>query len=319
MTHQSHISATAPVATSGIRNCYQPGNAQAPVQYIGWNIVPPPMVATGRAGDCFSRESSDGAGDGPRATLGGANTKVPEERPRQRVAQACEKCRERKAAVSIARVFNSGYSGIDSYSLICQSPPKVQWSCSIQKMHRAQARLCVCAHPANAWSQQGQESTWAAQKSMAAAKAAKANTGGGAGLTISTRRPSSHSMGHVQQSDAMHLHKGVKTEDPPLTSGTRGASYFPSEPMEMGNHGSCYKRHEFCSEATNAGISPLLMATPAGFLFTLLYDCLLISEFTLLVFRDAFLRVLTNATTIVHAFYGDPGRRPSRHCRSVRR
>ncbi len=100
ITHQSPISATAATAMSQMPSYYQPGNVKTPAQYIGWDAAPPPMLAIGCTRNSYGGESSDGGGDGGRVLLGGANAKVSEDRHRQRVVQACEKCRERKAAVS---------------------------------------------------------------------------------------------------------------------------------------------------------------------------------------------------------------------------
>ncbi len=110
ITHQSPISATAASATSQMPSYHTPGNVNTPAQYFGWDAAPPPMLAPGHTRNTCGGEYSEGGGDGGRVLIGGASAKIPEDRQRQRVVQACEKCRERKAAVS-AVVFSALLTG----------------------------------------------------------------------------------------------------------------------------------------------------------------------------------------------------------------
>lgn len=240
ITHQSPISTTAATATSQMPSYYQPGNVNTPAQYIGWDAAPPPMLATGRNRNSYGGESSDGGGDGGRVLLGGANAKVPEDRQRQRVVQACEKCRERKAACN-------GH-------VPCKRCTDKKLSCVYAPVRRMRGPNKVKKAPGSR------------KESMAAAKAAKARTSGGVALTISTRRSSGGALGHARRGSDVRHHMDVKMEEPPLSSGTRGESYSPSEPMEMGNHGYSLEEHEFSGDATSASNNTPMMPTPAGFL-----------------------------------------------------
>jgi hypothetical protein len=117
---------TAPT-TSG--SYYPTGGSSSggpPPDMKGWDSTHPIHSASSDEQGGHANGEASGRGGSGSVLLGGANAKVPEDKQRQRVVQACEKCRERKAAVSFLVRGNPTYPrgppGLASLTLRCSTP-----------------------------------------------------------------------------------------------------------------------------------------------------------------------------------------------------